>query len=362
MNEDQTQSNTPKMPSAQDVVRSFLPDELKKNEIIPDKPQEKIITHSPEALEKNFLQKPIRTYEGDIAEALAKKKTSVATVAIAETKKKEVIRETKAVEEKKEAAAKGPSYLKPIAYGVTSIFLVGIAILGVYFFYKKSSFANRPPEPVKLITFVQSIITPEKQIQVSIDGLSSEKIIQKMYAEYTKASPSKNEILELVLTEKKGEDPVAVSASVFIEKVNLPTPSVLSRALLDRFMLGAYGEIDGKATPFIILTTDFFQNAFAGMLAWEKTMQDDLSLLLNYKVKARIEEDLASTTPSTYFGIQGKFVDKQLNNRDVREFISKSGNLLFLYSFIDKDTIILTTSEAALLVLIDRVEKRTYLR
>ena len=41
----------------------------------------------PETKPKIILQKPIRTYEGDIAEALARKNTSVAKITIAENKK-----------------------------------------------------------------------------------------------------------------------------------------------------------------------------------------------------------------------------------------------------------------------------------
>jgi len=51
-------------------------------------------------------------------------------------------------------------------------------------------------------------------------------------------------------------------------------------------MFGVYGQ-EAEKVPYIILKTNFFQNAFAGILRWETTMPDEFATLLNYKEKIR---------------------------------------------------------------------------
>jgi hypothetical protein len=46
----------------------------------------------------------------------------------------------------------------------------------------------------------------------------------------------------------------------------------------------------------------------------------------------------------------------------VREFVDEDGKMLILYSFIDKDMMVITTDEAVLGGIVDRIEKQTYIR
>ena len=91
-------------------------------------------------------------------------------------------------------------------------------------------------------------------------------------------------------------------------------------------------------------------------------MPDDLAVLLNFKDRARANENDGSSPLASYFTIRGKFIDKQIKNRDVREFVSNNNEILFLYSFIDKDTIVLTTTEKSLEAILERLNKQTYVR
>ena len=71
---------------------------------------------------------------------------------------------------------------------------------------------------------------------------------------------------------------------------------------------------------------------------------------------------------SAIFGLQpaqwsgGSFKDKIIKNKDVREFSDISGNTLFLYSFINNNTIVIARDEGALGEIINRFENNAYVR
>ena len=126
-------------------------------------------------------------------------------------------------------------------------------------------------------------------------------------------------------------------------------------------LLGAYGSDEGNA-PFIIFKTDFFQNSYAGMLDWEKNMVDDLAILLNFEEKIKNQNNTGTSTVRGYLAVRGRFEDKIILNRDVRKFTNENGVSLLVYSFIDKDTLVITTSENVLRSIIQKLEKQTQIR
>jgi hypothetical protein len=137
------------------------------------------------------------------------------------------------------------------------------------------------------------------------------------------------------------------------------------------------------------LTNNFFQNAYAGMITWEKTMPDDLVNVFGYADTTALPISFAYTSPtstsalpnfasstatssipsfvyttpiSSYFTIQGSFKDGVIKNKDVRAFTEPDGTILVLYSFVDNNTIVITTDENTLAEIINRLEKQTFIR
>ncbi|HEY4503544.1 MAG TPA: hypothetical protein VJJ28_00325 [Candidatus Paceibacterota bacterium] len=315
-------------------------------------------------------QESIRTYESDMAKVLMQKKASAVTIAIAENKKKEGGESISNAPEKNRA--------KQVLMILMSIIFISGGVVGAYYLYLQSPFAKPTPIPKPLSAV--SIIPSDKQVDFNISNIPDKGILAQIYPQFSRNILPAGQILELIIKEKSAiqtqngaQDTDSekslnkITGSSFIKKSGIDMPDILLRSITDRWMIGAYAEESGSKTPFVVFTTDFFQNAFAGMLAWEDSMADDLSVMLNYKEKARnmeriLEIDASSTPISSYFNIQGQFIDKQIHNRDVREFISSGGELLFLYSFIDKETFIMTTTETSLSASIDRIEKQTYVR
>lgn len=433
----QIQNPAPKIPdnTMQNVVQEFLPEKIKKDFVmqknnsgqnLQDAIQSSIsqTTTGDRAIppyaktESNFVQKAIRTYESDLADALANKQTSAASIAIAENKRREqqlrgaippqqastapepaipprfvppippksafpitqgaplvppatqtpVPRKPSAPLPQAVPAVSAPPvskpprnfHLKPIFLTIVSLAFIGGGIFMGYSIYEKSSYSKPVPTPATIV--IQSLIPHDKQVSLTLNSHQGSQLITSMYAELNKHTLSAGKNLELILIEKKGETSRRVTASEFMGKLVTNTPDIVLRSLTDRWMFGTYTEETGRVTTYMALTTDFFQNTFAGMLIWEDSLPDDLALLLNYKDRARRDELNASSTTSSYFSITGTWSDKVIRNRDVREFKNRNGELLLLYSFINKQTIVISTTESSLIGLLDRIEKDTYVR
>jgi muconolactone delta-isomerase len=377
--------------TAQNIIQEILAKE-------PNSPQKP-------KLDEKFVQKPIRTYESDLAEALSGKQGSLASIAIAENKRQDEERRQRAA---LEAAARmssmrdkmrgtvgipqtplqnavipqaipqaiqqsipqsapaveseipKKSLLIPVLFTFLSLFLIGGGVgIGIYVYNSRK--ANEPVPITQTIT-VPSLIPSDKRSSVVIGESQGMQLVQKMYAEINKSSIAPGTISEVAIYTKAGEDARRVTSTQFLEKIGARSPDVIMRSLTDRWEFGVYGEETGEKTTFIALTTDFFQNAFAGMLAWEDAMPDDLALVLNFKEKARRQDLAASSSISSFFSIQGDWSDRTIRNRDVREFKKSNGELLFLYSFINKETLVITTTESAFVHIIERIEKDIYVR
>ena len=365
----------------QDVVLGMLPDSLKGDlapKPIPTKAEDVIHAQAKlgippdsmgrpiegaEKINSDFVQKSIRTYESDLAEALAKKQTSAMSISIAESKRKEERQKAGG-----EDIGEEVHYTKQIILAILGVIFIGGGITGGYYLYKKSAFAL--PPPAQKIAATTSIIPPDKQVVLTIDSsLQGDDFISQVTSQLKNGSTPSAKLVEFLMSEtitdpatNKTSTPIHLTASSFLQHANASVPDVILRSLGDTWMLGAFTEDDGDKTLVMALTTDYFQNVFAGMLAWENTMPDDLENLFNYKQKVQDENANASSSVSSYFDIHGFFSDKVIRNRDVREFTDDNGQILLLYSFIDKQTLIITTTESAFADAIDRIEKETYVR
>lgn len=102
------------------------------------------------------------------------------------------------------------------------------------------------------------------------------------------------------------------------------------RALEPALMVGGISAHD--KVPFVIIRSYNFDVLFAELLAWEKYMFVDLSPLFT------------SPSPVT----NSLFRDTIVNNRPARVLYNDVGGAVLIYSFINQDTVVITTDGAAL--------------
>jgi len=325
------------------------------NQVDPESKQGNVQTN------KNWLQKPIRTYESDIAEAIAHQKTSVVTMAIAESK---------ARNQGDSIANNPPSQTgKKVFIFILSIVFIAAGGAGGYYLYLKSPLAIAPV--AQQVQKVPSVINPDVQSIVNVPSLQKNIFIKFISDELSNSDTTKpGEITEFVLAQTTGSTTTRLGTAQFINAAGFTILDSLKRALTDRMMIGTISD-DTQSYPFIIFTTDFFQNAFSGMLKWEDNMPEELADIFNYREQPVTEpiltENTASSTPvensiSRFYNIRGTFKDKAVMNRDVREFTDSEGRILFLYTFLDRNTILITTSESVISSIVNRIEKQTYVR
>lgn len=305
----------------------------------------------PETKPKIILQKTIRTYEGDVADAMSGKKVSVMSMAIAESSRKTGADTITNSEPK--------NYGKKILVFLISIILIFAGLGGGYYLYLQSPLAQHDAPAVN--TKIPSLVSADKQVVISISNLEPDLIVKKINNAYVDATIAPDNILELIFSQNIGSTTVRVGGQAFLDTFNFEMPDTLRRSIKENWMFGINGE-EGVKTPFVLLKNDFFQNTYAGMLSWEHSMPEELADLLNYRSKALQQDPVSTSSISQFFNIRGSFEDRTIMNRDVREFRNDSGQLLLLYSFIDKDTLIITTSEATLKSVIEKIEKLIYIR
>jgi hypothetical protein len=125
----------------------------------------------------------------------------------------------------------------------------------------------------------------------------------------------------------------SVTSKEFFSKLGLSAPHSLISTLDETFMLG--GITTTKHEPYLIIRSYNFETLFSGLLAWEDSMQSDFTPL---------------------FGIPGIensiFRDAVSNNKSTRILYDGGGNEVLLYSFINRNTVVITTSGEALAALI----------
>lgn len=304
--------------------------------------EEKAIQRVPakrEPTEKSKIPQ-IRTYKSDIAEAVKKQGESLVKIAVAEKKEARKKKEVKKEPAPKKATAK----ILMIIVGLVVVMASSIMLIsqlnkkgvfsGIFDGLKKTG-DKEVAVPVPT-TIMPSLITAntEKKILIPEERGAVLNIIKKELRETSGVNSVKNIYLleaSVVVTEE-GEENVQNVASVgellSVWQHNMPT--LLSRSLSREFMLGVYSSTPSINTPFLVFTTNSYGQTFAGMFAWENALLDDFYNLFGLEIG----------------GSSRGFFDSIINGKDVRVLKNTDGETILLYSFADKNTVVITINEA----------------
>lgn len=305
--------------------------------------------------------KPLRTYETDVAEALARRKSSKASIAIAENKKvtgeeriSNVSSDMQAAEATSDATTSkhSPFSLAKTLYILLSLILVGAGAYGGYYLYTVSPLFSVMQQsggkPAQVQNTNKSLVPSDSRVTVSLDGADQTQVAQLVMAELAKQqTPGSVRDIYLTRTDTVTGVKGQIAPSDIAGIMDLGIPDVLARTIKTGWMLGVYTDQGGVNTLFVAAKTDFFQNAFAGMLQWEPSMADDLSPYLD---------------PLAQNNVSGRFIDEIIKNKDVRTFIANDGRTLFTYSFLDNATLVMSQDTGALQEVIIRLENQAFVR
>ncbi|TSC70565.1 MAG: hypothetical protein CEO12_286 [Parcubacteria group bacterium Gr01-1014_46] len=289
------------------------PEENLKNNTEKSKPEERVPIKS------------LRTYQGDVQEAIEKNKYSSTTILVSEQKRK---LESPIDPEKANQINKNRNKTF-VLLGVAFIVLGLVSISTLY--YIKSN------EKVNIEKQTKSIITFSEERTVETTNQTKEDFINKILEDKSSWNMAVNSVLYLNILSETTEARIENVLSLL--SPNMP-PSLV-RSFGEKYMFGVYSFDTNE--PFIILNVNDFSLAYPGMLKWEKDMVTDLGGLFGV-----IDSGNASTSVPV-------FTDETIKNKDIRIAKDSSGNPLFLYSFVDRKTLIITKNQNILSALVDKL-------
>jgi nitrate/nitrite-specific signal transduction histidine kinase len=105
-----------------------------------------------------------------------------------------------------------------------------------------------------------------------------------------------------------------------------------------------------KNEVFLILKTNYYQGAFSGMLSWEKDIKNNLGGIFFAP-----EAEVVATTSENLIKKYKDFEDVVYKNRDTRALRDSNRKINLIYSFLDKNTIIIATNPETLDQVITRL-------
>jgi hypothetical protein len=311
--------------------------------------------------------KQIRTFQGDVAEALKNQNESLVSIQAKEVARtKEITREIEhpkatepelpviAVPARKEPLVTPPRVLSPeeieskhkrnqaFLLGLGTLILLGGGVYAGWAAYKE----------YKVKTFVpmaevipNSFISSDSMVEYNSLDFDREGLIAKVQEERAGARTGITHI-EL----KKGE---TVNASLLTTEELLvilqsEAPGRLVRAFDPLFMLGVLG--DAPRHTFLFIKLDSFDNAFSGMLEWERTLAHDMLPL--FASPGVVEVASQGVT----------FSDITIKNKDARVLKDVTGHTVLLYSFVDNKYLLITDDEETFKTILTRITAEKLVR
>lgn len=269
--------------------------------------------------------KSLRTFQGDVQEAISKNGYSSTTILVKEQERK-LENPARTIESAEMLGSSNARNKTFIIFGVALIVL-GLVSVAVLYYMK----AN---EQVVIEKQTKAIIAFTEEKQVSMVNLGRKDLVDKIIENKTSTNLPVNSVLYINPMFNNKE--VATHDLLSILAPTMP-PS-LSRSFGGEYMLGIYSYDSNE--PFIILTVEDYSLSYPGMLKWEETMTNDLGTIFN--------ANLSSSSPKL-------FTDEVIKNRDIRVLKDSSGNSVLLYSFVDRKTLVITKNENMLSAIVGKL-------
>jgi len=319
----------------------------------------KIAEAAPAPLAEESIVKPLETFQHDIESVVQQDNVSVLSIATAEANRRAVTGEEEP-EVKKQRTRSLVWNSVMIAGGF--IFLVAASGALAYLVARTTPVpitadTTQPTNFIAVDAVKEITITPEEP---------RGSVLSSLNAAREATSLSLGLMAQLLVTESSSTSssaaPAPLAAQDFFTQIAPHIPPALARALKPDYLLGVHVYTGNQ--PFVIANVYSYEEAYAGMLAWEPYLQQDLSPLFDYTPSQRIQAPVvtpantgqATATPATTGAVQTGFVDKIVENHDARVLQNGSGDIYLLWTFIDRNTLVITTNDATLREILSRLK------
>lgn len=272
---------------------------------------------------------PIRTLTRDIGEVAQKGKLSASGI-ITNTPDKESLAPSK-------RQGLGQSWLAGIGL---------ILILGGVGVFLWSILQRQETSLAPLAETRQSLIFADEQIAINLEELSIEQIQQELATRNSTPPREKEWVQEIYFTYQRREQTpeglvtnlTEADPTTLMTKLELELPDELLRFLEPKLMFGFY--YGQKTTPFYIFKTKNYKKTADALLNNENII---VSELFSSLVEASTTEKILSSP----------FQDKMISNYDTRLVVDEANTVIALYSWLDKETLTITTNESTFIKILN---------
>ena len=315
---------------------------------------------------------PLRTYKSDIEDIFKRGKTSTADVVLAEKKRREKRLEKMGAAEPALSPRPKARLSKPTIIMSAALIIAGSAALLFAVFFK--------PKPQTEIPIIHpSFINVESKKGLESENLNRSQLISAVNTLRNGPPLPIGSIIQLIITKTLAAPPsednpkpkpvrAAIAVDEFLKIIEAAPPSFLTRALDDEFVFGLHGSAGNQ--PFLVFKVNSFENTYAGMLAWEDEILTALGPIIKRKTdpltgnlsNASSTSQGATSTPSKeLITAESAFKDEIVRNLDVRA-IRENNVLTFLYSFPDKETLVITNNDKTFRDVVARLQAAKLVR
>ena len=299
-------------------------------------------------MEENKVQpndkniKVLRTYTSDMADAIRTNEVSMIKIVLAEKNK----REQELIYKK----AEGTTFSK-IFLLIGGIILIAAAIFGSYFlFQKKEKEVPIPiPVPTPVVDNVDTFISYDLKSNIDVTGINTPTAFVDLINK--EKLTAQGQIKTLFLEKKVDGIMGNLSSKDFFTMIQSTAPSTLIRSLSSNFLLGKYLDSslisENKDSIFIIFQTNNYDQTYASMLDWEKTMLNDLKSI--FDIKLPIPNGKDAIVPEKLWR------DVIIDNRDARVIYGDNGEGILYYVFVNKNNLLIASNIETIKEIVERL-------
>tara|TARA_B100000745_G_scaffold6770_2_gene5675 strand:+ start:7898 stop:8914 length:1017 start_codon:yes stop_codon:yes gene_type:complete len=279
----------------------------------------------------------VHTFKDDVQHLVRNKKISMTRIAALEADRDE---RTSADYAQGKREPWKTTYL--VALIILFLVIGSVLAMGVFYAYQLNTAPNVAPQ------FEPTIIFTEARENIDVTDKNARGIMTTLASARRNTIFSLGSVVELYLTRaletEQGQTTEHLDAVDFLESIDANVPGPFLQTLESDYALGV--NVIDENVPFLILTTQSYGYAFAGMLAWEAYLEEDLTPFFSPNVEY--------AKPAVAEG-ENAFSDTVVQNLDVRVLRDSDGDIRVLYAFINRNTVIITTNIRTLVELASRL-------